>query len=129
MSGALDAFRAQQEAADRVHARLTEVARLLERLHAQAGAIARDADLRAALRNERDRLSEARQFLAEVRYLREQERLRYWPGLWRRWAVALLFALASVAAFGAAFGRFSAPGQNITTDVILNDDRPGTPRR
>ena len=49
MSGALDAFRAQQEAADRVHARLTEVARLLERLQAQADALARDADLRTAL--------------------------------------------------------------------------------
>jgi len=129
MSGALDAFRAQEEAANRVHARLTEVARLLERLQAQANAIARDTELRAALRDEHGCLVEARQFLAEARHFREQERLRYWPGIWRRWAVAVLFALASVAAFGAAFGHFSPPGGNITNDVISTHERPGTPRR
>jgi hypothetical protein len=137
MSGALDAFRAQREAAEQVHARLVEVSRLLEQLRRQADAIARDADLRAALRDEQDRLREARQFVADVRYLREQDRLRYWPGVWRRWVVAVLFALASAAAFGAASGRFAShfpgaqlDGANITNDVILeNYDRPRAPRR
>ncbi len=129
MSSALDAFRAQREAAEQVHARLKEVARLLEGLRVQVDAIARDADLRAALRDEQDYLREARQLVAEVRHLREQERLRYWPGVWRRWAVALLFALAAVAAFGAALGRFSAPESDITRDVILDHDRPRAPRR
>ena len=129
MSSALDAFRAQQEAANRVHARLMEVVQLLKRLQAQADALARDADLRTAYREEQDHLRAARQFVADVGYLREQERLQYWPGIWRRWAVAVLFALASAAAFGAAFGHFSATGDNITNDVIWPHDRPGTPRR
>jgi hypothetical protein len=137
VSGALDAFLTQREAAEQVHARLMEVSQLLEQLRGQADAIARDADLRAVLRDEQNWLREARQFVAEVRYLREQDRLRYWPGVWRRWVVAVLFALASAAAFGAASGRFAdyipgthSDGGNITNDVILeNHDRRGTPRR
>ena len=49
MESALDTFRAQREAADQVHARLTEVAHLLERLTRQVDAIAANADLRAVL--------------------------------------------------------------------------------
>jgi hypothetical protein len=137
MSSALDAFRAQREAAEQVHAQLMEVSRLLEQLCRQADAIARDADLRAVLRDEQNWLREARQFVAEVRYLREQDRVGYWPGVWRRWVVAVLFALASAAAFGAASGRFAGfipgaqlDGPSITNDVILqNHDRPRAPRR
>ena len=129
MQNALEIFRAQREAANQVHLRLIEVAQLLEQLTRQVDAVAGNSDLRAILRDERDCLREARQFVAEVRYLREQEQLRYWPGIWRRWAVAVLFALASAAVFGAAAGRFSAPSGDITKDVILGYDRPGTPRR
>jgi len=98
MENALDTFRAQREAADQVHARLSEVAQLLEKLTRQVDAVAGNADLRAVLRDERDWLYQAQQLLADVRYFREQERLRFWPGVWRRWVLAVAFALASAAA-------------------------------
>ena len=103
MQNALDTFRAQREAVDRVHARLTEVAQLLERLTRQVDAVAGNTDLRSVLRDERDWLRQAQALVADVRHFREQERLRFWPGVWRRWAVAVLFALASAAAAGAGY--------------------------
>jgi hypothetical protein len=102
MESALDTFRAQREAADQVHARLAEVAELLSQIKTQVDSVAGNAELRAVLRDERDRLRQAQQLLADVRYFREQERLRFWPGMWRRWAIALTFALASAAIAGAA---------------------------
>jgi hypothetical protein len=54
MPSALDVFRAQREAADQVHARLTEVAKLLELLTKQIDAVAGNEDLRRVLRDERD---------------------------------------------------------------------------
>ena len=50
------------------------------------------------LRDERDWLYQTRQLLVDVRHFREQERLRFWPGVWRRWLLAVLFAVASAAA-------------------------------
>jgi hypothetical protein len=41
--------------------------------------------------------------VSEVRSFREQEMLRFWPGVFRRWIVALVFALASAAAAGAGY--------------------------
>ncbi len=109
MQSALDAFRAQREAADQVHARLTEVAQLLEQLTRQVDAVAGNADLRAVLRDERDWLRQAQQLLVDVRHFREQERLRFWPGVWRRWVLALAFALASAAAAGAGYAWWTNP--------------------
>jgi|SRR5688572_28301772 len=103
MQTALDAFRAQREAADQVHARLSEVAQLLDQLTKQVDAVAGNADLRRVLRDERDWLREAQLLLEGVRHFREQERLRYWPGVWRRGALAVLFALIVVAATGAGY--------------------------
>ena len=103
MESALDTFRAQREAADQVHARLTEVAQLIEQLTKEVDAVTGNTELRAVLRDERDWLSQAQQLLAEVRHFREQERLRFWPGVWRRWALAATFALASAAAAGAGY--------------------------
>src|SRR5688572_15592342 len=103
MQNALDAFRAQREAADQVHERLTEVAQLLDQLTKQVDAVANNGDLRIVLRDERDWLREAQQLLADVRHFREQERLRFWPGVWRRWILAVVFALASAAAAGAGY--------------------------
>lgn len=103
MPNALDAFRAQREAADQVHARLLEVSRLLGQLRTQVDSIAGNAEFRAVLRDEQEWLRRAEKLVADVRYFREQERLRYWPGVWRRWALALGFALASAAAAGAGY--------------------------
>jgi hypothetical protein len=91
MESSLDTFRAQREAADQVHARLTEVSQLLNQVQSQVDAVAGNGDLRAVLRDEHDWLRQAQKLLADVRYFREQERLRFWPGVWRRWALALVF--------------------------------------
>lgn len=107
MENALDTFRAQREAADQVHARLTEVALLLEQLTRQVNAVAGNEDLRAVLRDERDWLRQARQLLVDVHHFREQERLRFWPGVWRRWVLAATFALAAAAVAGAGYARWT----------------------
>jgi hypothetical protein len=109
MESALDTFRAQREAADHVHVRLTEVAQLLEQLTRQVDAVAGNADLRAVLRDERDWLRQAQQLLVDVRHFREQERLRFWPGVWRRWVLAVVFALAAAAGAGTGYGWWTKP--------------------
>lgn len=37
---------------------------------------------------------------------------RFWPGVWRRWALALVFALASAAAAGGGYGLLTKPYAN-----------------
>ena len=117
MQSALDAFRAQREAADQVHARLTEVAQLLEQLTKQVDAVAGNAELRVVLRDERDWLYQAQQLLADVRHFREEEKLRFWPGVWRRWAPAVIFALVSAAAAGAGYGWSTQPDVSELKDL------------
>jgi hypothetical protein len=109
MPSALETFRAQREAIDQVHLGLTEVAELLRALRAQVDAIAQDQALRQVLRDEEHWLESARRTITEVRALREDEMRRFWPAVWRRWAVALTFALASAAAFGAGYVWASRP--------------------
>ena len=104
MGNALDAFRAQQQAAEQIQARLAEVATLLGQLGIQADALVRNEGLHAVLRQEERWLESARRTVAEVRYWREEERLRYWPGVLRRWVIPLAFAVASAAAVGAGYG-------------------------
>jgi hypothetical protein len=103
MPNALDTFRAQRAAVDEVHSRLTEVAELLRGLQAQVDAVAKDQALRQVLRDEEHWLESARRTIAEVRAFRQDELRRFWPAVWRRWAVALIFALASTLAFGAGY--------------------------
>jgi hypothetical protein len=102
------------------------VALLLERLTRQVDAVAGNADLRAVLREEHDWLRQAQQLLADVRHLREQERLRFWPGVWRRWALAMLFSLAAAAAAGAGYALWSRPFALEVTELrrrmVLADD-------
>jgi hypothetical protein len=109
MESALETFRAQREVADQVHARLREVAQLLEKLTKQVDAVAGNAELRAVLRDEQDWLRQAQLFVADVRHLREQERLRFWPGVWRRWLLAGFIAIASAAAAGAGYAWWMEP--------------------
>ena len=47
--------------------------------------------------------------ITDVRRFREQERLRFWPGVWRRWVLAVIFALAAAAAAGAGYGWVTRP--------------------
>ena len=109
MPSALDTFRAQREAVDQVHSRLTEVAELLRGLRSQVDAVGQDQALRQVLRDEEHWLESARRTITEVRALREDEMRRFWPAVWRRWGVALIFALASAAVFGAGYVWASRP--------------------
>ena len=109
MPNALDTFRAQREAADQLHTRLTEVAVLLNHLRTQVEAIAGNTELRAVLRDEHAWLARTQNVLADVRHFREQEVSRFWPAVWRRWVLALAFALASASAAGAGYARATRP--------------------
>jgi hypothetical protein len=103
MSTALDEFRAQREAVDDLRARLEEVAKMIEALTSQADALTRDPALRQLMETERSWLAQTERALQTVRAFRENEIQRFWPATWRRWAVAVAFALASAAAFGAGW--------------------------
>jgi hypothetical protein len=103
MSNALEQFRAQRKAAEELLATLHGTSVLLERLQQQATGLTQDRELLAVLQAERSWLVEARETVAGVRALREDERHRYWPGVWRRWILAVAFALASATAAGAGY--------------------------
>ena len=122
MSSALEAFRLQREAVEEVHAQLKVVARLVERVRAEAATIAQDETLRQVLRDEERWLESARRTIAEVRAFREYEVRRFWPGTWRRWAVAVVFALASVAAFGAGYVSTAGPYEKEIASLRLRGE-------
>src|SRR5258705_8934506 len=109
MGSALETFRAQQEAAEQINARLSEIAALLGCVRGELDLLARDENLRAVLQQERTWLESAQRTVSEVRAWREHERLRFWPGIVKRWAIALVFALASVAVAGAGYGWVTEP--------------------
>jgi hypothetical protein len=109
MPNSLDTFRAQREAVDQVHARLTDVAVLLDNLRTHVEAIAANPDLQAVLREEQALLARTQDVLANVRRFREHEVSRFWPAVWRRWLLAVVFALASAAAGGAGYGWVTKP--------------------
>jgi hypothetical protein len=109
MSSAIDVFREQKEAADQLHARLTEISLVLDRVRHQVNALVKDDELRAVLRQEESWLERARLVVSDVRSFREQDAQRFWPGVVRRWIVALLFAVASAAVAGAGYGWATNP--------------------
>jgi hypothetical protein len=102
MPSAIEIFKEQRDAADRVHQRLVEVSRLLSQLNSQANTLATDNDLRAVLREEQEWLAEAQCLVAEIRHFRQSEDHR-WLAVLRRWVFALLFALASAGVAGAGY--------------------------
>lgn len=95
MPSAIDMFREQREAAEQLHGRVQEISALLDQLRHQINSLALNDELRAVLRQEQDWLTRAQLTVSEVRSFREQDMLRFWPGVVRRWTVALVFALAS----------------------------------
>lgn len=109
MPSALDTFRAQREAADHVYARLTEISGLLGLLRSQAAALARNDELWAVLQQEQSWLEQAQRTASEVRAWREHESRQFWLGVLRRWALALVFALASASAAGAGYAWVTQP--------------------
>jgi hypothetical protein len=86
-----------------------EIEVLLRQVRQQVNALALNEDLRAVLRDEQGWLTRAQLAVSEVRSFREQDMLRFWPGVLRRWAVALVFAIASAAAAGAGYAWWTKP--------------------
>lgn len=109
MPSAIDVFREQREATEQLHARVREISALLDQVRQQVNALALNDDLRSMLRQEQDWLTRAQLAVSEVRSFREQDMLRFWPGVIRRWAVALLLALISAAAAGAGYAWWTKP--------------------
>jgi hypothetical protein len=109
MSSAIDVFREQREAADQVHARLTDISSLLWQLRQEFNALALNEELRTVLQQEQNWLQRAQLAVSEVRSFREQDMLRFWPGVVRRWVVALAFALAAAVAAGAGYAWVTKP--------------------
>jgi hypothetical protein len=109
MPSAIDVFRAQRQAAEQLHNRLQEIAALLGQVRQQVNSLTLNDDLRAMLRDEQDWLTRAQLAVSEVRSFREQDMLRFWPGVIRRWTVALLFALVSAGAAGAGYAWWTKP--------------------
>ncbi|HEX6465616.1 MAG TPA: hypothetical protein VFZ98_14240 [Vicinamibacterales bacterium] len=109
MPNAIDTFRAQREATDAVHERLQEIAGLLTLVRTQVDAVAGNAELRAILQREEAWLSQASRTVSEVRAWREREAQQFWPSVARRWAIALVFALASAWAAGAGYAYVAKP--------------------
>ena len=102
MPNALDTFRAQREAADQVYARLTEVtdaARLGSQRQVDAVATnrraARAAPAGAELAGTAQRTIDGGRAMSANRRMQ-----RFWPGVWRRWVLAL-----GVRAGGSCGGR------------------------
>jgi hypothetical protein len=109
MPSAIDVFREQRDAAEQLHGELVEISAVLGRLRQQVNSLALNEDLRKVLRDEQDWLTRAQLAVSEVRSFREQDMLRFWPGVIRRWAVALVFAVASAAAAGAGYAWWTEP--------------------
>jgi hypothetical protein len=109
MPSAIDVFREQREAADQVHERLTEISQLVGQLREQVNALAMNEELRKVLPEEHDWLASAQLTVSQVSSFREEEMTRFWSGVIARWALALVFALASAAAAGASYAWAAKP--------------------
>ena len=109
MPNALDMFRAQRDAAEAVQRTLQETTALLNALRQEVDRLVGDEHLRGLLRDERALVDRADAFLHQVRWFREREIARFWPAVWRRWLLAVAFALASATAAGAGYTWMRRP--------------------
>ncbi len=109
MPSALDAVRAQRDAAEGVYERVQQITELIEQLRTSVDAVAGNAELKRVLHEEQQWLAHAERTIAEVRRWREEERRRFWPGVVRRWILALAFAIASAAAAGGGYAWAMKP--------------------
>lgn len=103
MSSALDEFRAQREAIEDLHRRLSDVADLARATRDIVARLDTDEGLRGLVRDEQAWLVKAEQLVAEMRRFRQAEAAHFWPAVMRRWvAVTALIAVSALAA-GAAY--------------------------
>src|SRR5437899_1332880 len=103
MPNALDMYRAQQTAANEVHAKLSEVAALVLRVRVEVNALTQDHRIQEMLRQEQTWLEQAERTVNEVRRWRDLEAHRFWPGVVYRWTIALAFALCALWVSGAGY--------------------------
>jgi hypothetical protein len=109
MTSALDAFREQREVAEAVKASVAEVVELLGRVQREVDLLVNHKELHAILQQQERWLDRLDRTMVESRRWREEEARRFWPGMFRRWTIALIFALASAAAAGVGYARITAP--------------------
>jgi hypothetical protein len=109
MTSSLDAFREQREAVEQLHLRLIEVGGLIGELRKQVDLLVGHKELRAVLQQEESWLYRLDRTIVEVRRWREEEAQRFWPGVTRRWILALAFAVAAAAAAGAGYAGVTQP--------------------
>ena len=109
MSNALEMFRQQREAVDALHVQVTQVGAAISQVRAELDALARHETLRGVLAEEQRWLQRTEDAVRTVRAWREQDARSYWPGVTKRWIVAGVFALASAAVAGAAYGWAAKP--------------------
>jgi hypothetical protein len=109
MSSALDEFRAQREAAEQIENRLAIVCTILKEVRRQADALVNDQKLRDCVNAERDLVDRMRDMVRDLRAFREEELRRFWPGVWRRWVVAVAFAIVASFALGSGYIWASRP--------------------
>jgi hypothetical protein len=109
MPNALDVFREQQKAAGLVYERVRQVSELLAGVRQQVDALVRNDELRELFNSERRWLADAERAVSEMRAWRERELTRFWPAVWRRWVLAVTFALASAWTAGAGYAWATRP--------------------
>jgi ABC-type sugar transport system ATPase subunit len=73
MSSALEAFRAQREEVEQIHARLTQVVKLLRAIRSEANVLTHDEPLRKLLQEEQTWLLRTKDLIRQVQYFRESE--------------------------------------------------------
>jgi len=117
MPNAIDAFRAQREAAEAVYERLQEISALLAQVRQEVDAVAGNAELRALLQREEAWLAQASRTISEVSAWREHEAQRFLPSVAWRWALALVFALVAVWIAGAGHAYIAKPQEDELRDL------------
>jgi hypothetical protein len=103
MGNTLDAFKAQRKAAEALHATLTDVARLFSTLQPQLDRLRVDQALKNTFEAETTWLVKTQELVREVRAFRETEFQRFRLGVVWRWALACLFAFATISVAEAAY--------------------------
>ena len=88
---------------------MRQVSELLAFVRKQVDGLVRNDELRDVLRSEQRWLMDAERVVSEVRAWREQEMARFWPAVWRRWAVAVALAVVSSWAASAGYAWVTKP--------------------
>ena len=123
MANALDAFKAQREAAVAVHAELSEASSLLRQLRAQVDGLV--PEIKGLMRDQQRWLAKTQEAVLEVRQWHERDEPRLLRGVFWRWTVAAAFALAAAGLAGAGYASITKPWvaelQQLRSRAALSD--------